>query len=82
MAGRVTDSKQGYRARLQIRAVIIVYRYERDRAARGSSFIDLGTLRVRSLDRLDELQADLESASALTAELEAELASARAELEV
>jgi hypothetical protein len=63
------------RARLQIRAVMVVVRHERARGTADES------LHWRALDRLDEARAELDGQEAWHADVLAEFEAARAEVE-
>jgi hypothetical protein len=66
------------RARLQIRAVLVVYRAERARALRLGT--DLAPLRVRSLEILDDVRAQLDGKARWHGAVQDQLAKAREEV--
>jgi hypothetical protein len=71
------------RARLQMRAVLVVFRAERRAAAEGrrASDYDLADLRARSAAVLDEVEDQLRADGVADRELLLALANARAEVE-
>lgn len=66
------------RTRLQIRAVIVVYRAERARAQRFGT--DLDPVRTRSLEILDDVRATLDGEARWHGEVRDQLAAAREEV--
>ena len=66
------------RPRLQIRAVLVVYRAERERATRRGT--DLEPIRARSLQILDRVGAELDGKARWHTEVREQLAAAREEV--
>jgi hypothetical protein len=66
------------RLRLQIRAVLVVYRAERERANRRGT--DLEPIRARSLEILDRVGAELDGKAPWHTEVRDQLAAAREEV--
>jgi hypothetical protein len=66
------------RTRLQIRAVLVVYRAERERAERRGA--DLAPIRARSIEILDRVEAELDGKARWHSEARDQLAAAREEI--
>jgi hypothetical protein len=66
------------RTRLQIRAVLVVYRAERERADRRGT--DLKPIRARSIEILDRVEAELDGKARWHTEVRQELTAARQEV--